>query len=176
MFDCIAAISFASTVVQLIDLSRTLLAELNERPTSENYEGIRQALGSGDFHILNQLVCKLSLHILLSHNDPAFKQALKSLLSLCLKVISIPWRQRLGLGPCLSHSDRIAVSGRSKTKNSLRTLKELLRGDVSSPRLLNLEPVLGCLRESKPDESTIFFGQPLRHREHHSRAMLESIF
>lgn len=41
-------------------------------------------------------------------------------------------------------------TGSSKTRSSLVTLKELLRGDSSSPRIPNLEPVFVSFCEAEP--------------------------
>jgi hypothetical protein len=128
---------------------------------------------------LKQLVDELRRWTISLPNDSVINRALNALLNLCFKFISIPWRQRLGISRDLSHSDRVVRPGKGKTKSALRTLKELLRGDISSPRLLNLEPVFGSLRESIPVGEClvrISISQSLRNRKYGSRKMLESMF
>ena len=83
-------------------------------------------------------------------------------------VRSIQCRSKIGLALL-----RVIGATQSKTKNSLITLKELLRGDTSSPRLLNLVPVFGSLRKFEQTESDTTDSQPLRNRRGESCSMLE---
>ena len=104
---------------------------------------------------LKRLVSDLRSSVQSGTGDRALDRLLNALLSLFRKILTIPWRLRLGILPCVSSCVarfRFTKGIEGRLSNIVLVSKQLLRGDATSPRLLNLAPVLGPLLETRPIE------------------------